>query len=208
MRLLVIGAAGRTGREIVSQALAHGHTVTALVHDATVGVEHPDLRVVSGDVLDFQQVSSAVLGQDAVISALSHGRSTDGSVLADGMGNIIHAMATYRVNKLVAVSAMGTFSRNDRRLSLGYRALVNTTLRPAYDDLEAMERRIMASELDWTIIRPAGLADGPLTGDYRVSPEGDVLKAAKRVSRADVAALALKALSGSTYSRRTVSVAN
>ena len=83
---------------------------------------------------------------------------------------------------------------------------MNTTLRQAYDELEAMERRIMASDLDWTIIRPSGLADGPLTGDYRVSLDGAVLKGAKRVSRADVAALVLKALSGSTYSRRAVTI--
>ncbi len=128
-------------------------------------------------------------------------------MLADGVGNIIHAMATYRVNKLIVVSAMGTFARSDRRLSLGYRTLVGTTLRAAYDDLEAMERRVMASDLDWTIIRPSGLSDGPLTGDYRISLDGAVLKGAKRISRADVAAVALKALSGGAYSRRAVTVA-
>lgn len=206
MRLLVTGAAGRTGQEVVRQALAHGHDVTAFVHVAEVPLEHPELKVVSGDVLDFEAVSRAVLGQDAVVSALSHGRTAEGNVLADGIGNVIHAMATYRVSKLVAVSAMGTFARNDRRLSIGYRALVNTMLRAAYDDLEAMERRIMASDLDWTIVRPSGLTDGPLTGDYRVSLEGEVLKGGGRISRADVAALALKALSGTTYTCRAVSI--
>ena len=206
MRLLVIGAAGRTGREVVGQAVAHGHEVTAFVHGASLESQDPDVRVITGDVLDFQQVSSAVLGQNAVVSALSHGRSPEGSVLADGVGNVIHAMATYRVGKLVALSAMGAFARNDKRLSLGFRALLGTTMRQAYDDLEAMESRIMASDLDWTIIRPAGLSDGPLTGDYRISLEGEVLKASKRVARADVAALVLKAISGTTYSHRTVTI--
>ena len=206
MRLLVIGAAGRTGRAMVEQGLSHGHKVTAFVHTSELGIADPELRVVSGDALDFRAVSAAVMGQDAVLSALSSGRTAAGSVLSDGMGNIVHAMATYRVGKLVAVSASGTFARNDRRLSLGYRAMVNTALRSVYDDLEAMERRIMASDLDWTIIRPVGLTDGPLTGDYRVSLEGDVLKGAKTISRADVAALSLKALGGSTYSHRAVTI--
>ena len=208
MKLLVIGAAGRTGRAMVEQGLSHGHDVTAFVHDAPLDIRDDHLRVVSGDVLDFQSVSKAVMGQDAVFSALSHGKTAEGSVLSDGIGNIIHAMATYRVPKLVAVSATGTFARNDRRLSLGYRAMLNTTLRAVYDELEAMERRVMASDLDWTIIRPTGLTDGPLTGDYRVSLEGEVLKSSKTISRADVAALALKALSGSTYSHRAVTIGN
>jgi len=208
MRISVIGAAGRTGREVVAQALSHGHGVTALVHGRPLAMSDSDLRVVSGDVLDFHSVSSAVLGQDAVVFAVSDARGSagNGSVLVDGIANVIHAMATYRVNKLVAISASGTFNRQDRRLSLGQRALINTTQRAVYDDLEAMESRIMASDLDWTIVRPIGLIDGPLTGDYRVSLEGAVLKGAKKVSRADVAALALKALSGTTYSRRAVTI--
>lgn len=208
MRLLVVGAAGRTGREVVAQALAHGHAVTAFVHTTPLELEHPELRILPGDVLDFQTVSSAVLGQDAVVSALGHRRTAEGSVLADGIGNIIHAMATYRVSRLVAVSAMGAFARNDRRLSLGYRALVRTTLRQVYDELEAMERRIMASDLDWTIIRPTGLVDGPLTGQYRVALDGSVLPKATRIARADVAALAMKAAAGETYVRRAVTIGN
>lgn len=206
MRVSVIGAAGRTGREVVAQALSHGHVVTALDRSGSLDTSDPDLRVIAGDVLDFHSVSSAVLGQDAVVFAASYGRADNGSVLVDGIANVIHAMATYRVNKLVAISASGTFNRQDRSLSLGQRALINTTQRAVYDDLEAMERRIMASDLDWTIVRPSGLTDGPLTGDYRVSLEGAVLKGAKKVSRADVAALALKAVSGTTYSRRAVTI--
>jgi putative NADH-flavin reductase len=208
VRLLVVGAGSRLGREIVSQALSHGHQVTALVHDQTApAASDPDVRVVQGDVLDFQVASSAVLGQDAVISALSHGRENGGRLLAEGMGNIVHAMATYRVDKLVVISSSGAFARQDRGLPFGRRALIGTAGRGTYDDLEAMERRVMASDLDWTIIRPSGLTDGPLTGSYRVSLEGVVLKGAKKVSRADVAALALKAVGVTAYSRRAVSIA-
>lgn len=207
MRVLVLGASGGTGREMVEQALSHGHVVTAFVHKRPLEITDADLTVVHGDVLEFVDVSSAMLGQDAVLSALSHGRGEKGKVLSDGIGNVIHAMATYRVNKLVAVSAAGTFDRGNKNLSLGYRALLGTTMRGVYDELEAMERRIMASDLDWTIVRPFGLTNGPLTGEYRVSLEGAVLPRARSISRADVAALALKALRGDTYSRRPVTIA-
>ena len=106
-----------------------------------------------------------------------------------------------------AVSAAGTFARTDRALSLGYRALVATALRSIYDDLEAMEMRIMASDLDWTIVRPVGLTDDPASGDYRISLEGALLPKATRISREDVAALVLKSLETDTYHRRAVVIA-
>ncbi len=75
MRLLVIGATGGTGRGLVQQALAHGHQVTAFVRDpARFQVDHPNLRVPKGDVLDYATVESAMRGQDAVLSALGHRR--------------------------------------------------------------------------------------------------------------------------------------
>jgi FlaA1/EpsC-like NDP-sugar epimerase len=75
MRLLVIGATGGTGRELVQQALAHGHQVTAFVRDpARLQIEHANLRVAKGDVLDYATVEAAMRGQDAVVSALGHRR--------------------------------------------------------------------------------------------------------------------------------------
>jgi uncharacterized protein YbjT (DUF2867 family) len=113
-------------------------------------------------------------------------------------------MAVHEVPKLVALSAAGVFARGDRRISAGFRAMIATVLRPVYDDLERMEQRIAASGLDWTIIRPVGLTDGPATGDYRVSMDGSMLPKSTRVARADVAALCLKTIVVPIYSRETV----
>src|SRR5437588_2338714 len=75
LRLLVIGATGGTGREIVQQALGQGHEVTAFVRDpAKLQIEHANLRIVKGDVLDYTSVESAMRGQEAVLSALGHKR--------------------------------------------------------------------------------------------------------------------------------------
>jgi uncharacterized protein YbjT (DUF2867 family) len=85
--------------------------------------------------------------------------------------------------------------------------LMASVLRSTYDDLEAMERRVMASDFDWTIVRPVGLSDTPATGHYRFSLDGSPLSGGKRVPRADVASLVVKSLETDTYWRRAVVIA-
>ena len=82
MNILVIGATGRTGREIVAQALGQGHVVTAFARNPTVFNGQDDhLRVVQGNVLDYTSVESAVRGHDAVLSARSpHARTNHGAL--------------------------------------------------------------------------------------------------------------------------------
>jgi putative NADH-flavin reductase len=202
VKLVVFGASGRTGRHIVERALGHGHAVTAVVHATPLDIDRTDLTTVTGDVRDFDFVAKAIQGQTGVAFAVSGAGNHE-----PGIANVIHAMALHEARRLVAVSAAGTFARSDRALSLGYRAMVATALRSTYDDLEAMERRIMASDLDWTIVRPVGLTDDPASGDYRISLEGTLLPKATRISREDVAALVLKALETDTYHRRAVVIA-
>jgi len=203
VRILVLGAAGRTGRLIVERALGHGHDVTAFVHSTPLALTHERLTTVTGDARDFSAVESAMGGQDAVAFALSQG-SGDKGVHEAAIANVIHAMASNDVRRLAAISAAGTFARTDKALSLAYRTLIKTAMRGIYDDLEGMERRIMATGLDWAIVRPVGLTDAPPTGTYRVSLDGTLLKKASRISRADVASVVVKALETDTYLRRTV----
>ena len=204
MRIVVFGAAGRTGRLIVERALGHGHEVKAFVHTTPLELEAPGLTTVSGDVRDLDAVMDAVEWQQAVAFALSRGAEAGTDIHEAGIANVIHAMAEHLVSRLAAVSAAGTFARKDKRLSLAYRALMTTTMRSVYDDLEAMEMRIMSSDLDWAIVRPVGLTDDPPTGQYRVSLDGTILDKSGRISRADVASLVVKALETDTYVRRTV----
>lgn len=207
MRILVIGAAGRTGRHVVEQALGHGHDVRALVHVAPLEMVHERLESRVGDVLDFATVEDAVAGCDAVAFCVGSSGERDVRVYSEGVANVVHAMAVHNVTCLVAVSAAGVFARRDRRISLGFRTLIATVLKSVYDDMERMEQRIAASGLEWTIVRPAGLADGPQTGHYRLSQDGSILPKPGRVARADVAAIVLKAIETGAFSRRTLLIA-
>jgi len=208
MRIVVIGAAGRTGREVVRQALGHGHDVRAFVRSTTLDLADARLETIAGDVLSFDDVEHAVRGCDAVVFAVGSGGGREVTVFSEGVANVLHAMAVHGVDKLVAISAAGAFARKDPRISLGFRLMISTVLKPVYDDMERMEQRVAASGVDWTIIRPVGLTDGPLTGTYRVSLDGSLLPKAERIARADVAALALKAVETHAFSRSTLVVAD
>lgn len=208
MKLFVAGAAGRTGRHIVEQALGHGHEVVGLEHSSAIEVHDSRLTVVRGDVRDLDLMAEFIAGCDAVAFAVGGGRSGIPRIHEEGIAAVIYGMAANDVRKLAAVSAAGTFARTDPKVSLKMRALIKTTMRSVYDDLEAMEKRIMASALEWTIVRPVGLSDGPFTGRYRISPDGSLLAKASRISRADVAAFTLKALETSRYNHDAIVIAD
>lgn len=208
MRLVVIGASGRTGRLVVEQALGHGHDVVAVSRDpGKLGSNSSRLVVLQGDVRDIESLRIALSGADAVISAIGVAASDSVDVYSAGIANLLQAMAESDVGRLAAVSAAGTFARGDRNLTPGYRLLVRTTMRRLYDDLEHMEQRIMASGVAWTIVRAAGLTEGPLTGEYRLGEHGRPLPGGKRISRADLAAFLLKAVETERWVRKAVTIA-
>lgn len=207
MRILVIGGSGRTGSHVIEQALGHGHDVRALQHVTPVSVTHPRLEVVSGSVLDGDAVAAAVEGVQAVAFAIGAGGGNPGGVYSEGVGNVLYGMALHGATRLAAVSAAGVFARKDPRISMGFRLMIATALRGVYNDMERMEQRIAASGVEWTIIRPVGLTDEPATGRYRISGDGSMLPKASRIARADVAALALKALESGAFDRRTLLIA-
>jgi len=203
MRIAIFGATGRTGRFVVEHALGHGHDVRAVQHVRPIELTHPRLEVVKGDVRAFDDVLAAVQGCDAVIMAVGSG---SGHLYEQAAAALVHAMAIAEVPRLAAMSAAGTFARADRGLSLGFRALIATSLKATYSDLEAMEQRIMASGLEWTIVRPAGLSDAPPTGDYRVSRDGRIPPKIERITRSDVAAILLKSVETDSFVKRALVV--
>lgn len=208
MHILVLGATGGTGRQVIEQALGHGHEVVAFARDPTrIDVDDPRLTVVTGDVTDAAAVQAAVEGCDAVISTLGSRGERPVHVYSDGVANAIRAMTVRGVSRLVVMSAVGAGARNAPELPIGQRAfMMLPSMRAIYDDIERMEGDVMLSDLEWTIVRPAGLIDGPFTGIYRVV-EGPVVPKGSQVSRADVAALLLKCAEGDLFAHKAVAIA-
>jgi len=205
-RLLILGATGGTGRAVVEQALAAGHELTAFVRDPAALPAGP-IRAVPGDfVRDAARLDEAMRGQEAVISALGVGRSfRPAGLIARAAPQVVIAMQRAGVRRLVFVSAFG-LGPTWPDTPLLPRLFIRTLLRRVYADKAAGEVAILQSALDWTILYPAGLTNGPRTGRARVG-EHLTLRGLPTVSRADVAAVALRVLDDDATIRQSLLVA-
>ncbi|HEY5835327.1 NAD(P)-dependent oxidoreductase [Streptomyces sp.] len=220
MRILVLGANGATGRLIVAQALDAGHEVTAFVRAAAKApAPRPGLRVVIGEVTSGQSgqsgqsghntVTAAVTGQDAVISALGSERSLKGllapTVIREATALVVRAMEQAGVGRLVFLSAFGV-GDTARRAPAPLRLMYGVFLGRVFADKSAGERVLRASRLEWTLVYPVMLTNGPRTRGYRHGENLQPTGLAK-VSRADVADFMLRETAEREYVRKTVVVA-
>lgn len=207
MKLVVFGATRGVGRNFIGQALAAGHDVTAVVRNpAKLELKHNNLQVVQGDVINFESVERIIKNHDAVISAIGSPASSKEKVRSEGTQNIIRAMKKNGVRRLISVSSLGV---GDSKVMLPFLLkyiIAPLFLRNAFADHEVQENYIRQSDLDWTIVRPAGLTNGILTGVYRhgfsITEKGLKFK----ISRTDVADFILKQLNDKTYFRKTPGV--
>jgi len=204
MKLLVVGATGGTGTHVVGQALDAGHDVTVFARDpAKTGREHPRLRKVVGDLNDRQALSDAIRGHDAVISALGRGYSFKSERLMErSVPVLISAMQAAGVRRLVFTSALGVGDSYGDAPILA-RLFFLTLLRGIYADKLIGDRLIAGTDLDWTIVRPSKMTDGPLTASYR-SGERLALSGMASISRADVAHFILQAVDNPHTFRKTL----
>jgi putative NADH-flavin reductase len=202
-RLLIVGATGGTGRELVAQALQRGFAVTALVRDPSrLRMEHAQLRIIRGDVLDYVAVEEAVRNQEAVLSALGHRRYFSSvRVLSDGTRNIVRAMEKHGVSRFVCETSLG-IGDSAARLGLYYTFFVIPVILPLYFwDKTRQERVIAASKLDWVITRPGVLTNEGARGKYRHGFHVGSFLWTVRISGADVAAFMLDQLASDAYLR-------
>jgi nucleoside-diphosphate-sugar epimerase len=201
MRVLIVGATGGTGRQLVEQALDQGHQVTAFVRDPSrLRMEHANLRIVKGDVLDYASVELAMRGQSAVLSALGHKRFFyPNKIQSDGMRHILRAMKVCDVPRLICETALG-IGKSVGRLGLPHTFFILPLVLPFYMwDKLRQEELITASDRDWVIVRPGVLTNGEARGSYRHGLKVGSYLWPVKIARADVADFMLKQLTDDAY---------
>ncbi|MDH3465564.1 MAG: SDR family oxidoreductase [Gammaproteobacteria bacterium] len=198
MKVLIIGATGTIGRELVSQALARGHEVTAFARDPSkLSPAAPASTVAQGDALDPASIESHMPRHDAVVIAL--GAGSQGRIRSQGTQHVIQAMKNHGVRRLVCLSSLGVGESSGNLNFFWKYIMFGLLLRRAFADHVLQEEYVRQSGLDWTIVRPGAYTDGELTKSYRHGFPADARGLKLKVSRADVAHFMLEQLDDDRY---------
>jgi putative NADH-flavin reductase len=196
MNVLVIGATGPLGQEIVASALAAKHSVTALARDPAKTSFPAEVQVARGDVLNRGSLTGAVRGQNAVISSLGSKLSLKPTtLLSEGTRNVVDAMRQAGVRRLICITGIGAGDSQGHGGVVYDHIIQPLLLNQIYKDKTRQEAVVRESGLDWTIVRPAQLTNGPArgAGAYRVLTDLGGVTATK-IARKDVSAFTVDLL--------------
>lgn len=209
MQIALLGVTGATGQSLLEQALARGHQVTAIARTpAKVTVQHPQLRVLHGDVTAASSLVAALPGCDVVISCVGVANPLQArkgtTVYSVGTRNIVEAMRQAQLTRLIVVSSAGVAPRKGAPML--YKLIVKPFfLEPAYRDMRLMEQYLQTTALDWTIVRPPYLTTAPLRTDYRLSPDRN-FDDDRPLSRFSLAHFLLTEAEAPRFARRIVAI--
>jgi putative NADH-flavin reductase len=207
-KIVIFGATGGTGQELIKQALKVNHKVTAFVRNPEkIKLADSKLTVIHGNVLNYQEVLHAVDNQDAVFVALSASPSDKTKLRTKATANIIKAMEEKGVQRLLCISALGVADSKPILPWYYTKFIIPFMLKNVYRDHESQETEIERSSLKWTIIRPSVLTDGPKTENYEHGFTSRV-KLKYKISRADIAHFMLSQIDNNQYLMKKVCVSN
>lgn len=202
MKVLILGASGKTGRHVVEQALRKGHEVTALVRSPEkLDITHPKLRVIVGNAKEPKDLAKAFRGQEAVISTLGNSRKNpDPNLIRESSRIIVAAAKQARGSRVIMMSSFIVGGR----LGPLTKGLVRLLMRKYTTDVRAGEELLRSSGLTWTIVYATVLTDAPKTGNVHIVSHEHTLSMRQKVSRADVAEFILRVLEEDQYPKQSV----
>ena len=212
MKLLIVGATGPTGQEIVRQALAQGHAVTALVRNAAKAAFPPSVKIAVGNVLDGSSLEKALAGQDSVICSLGSavsGPFKEITLFSEGTSNLVAAMKAQGVRCLICITGIGTGDSQGHGPWYYNWLLQPLMLRGVYHDKTRQEEIVRTSGLEWTLVRPAILTNRPGKGVQAVKAFTQLAGIhVSTISRSDVAAFCLQELIDKRHQRQAPVIAS
>lgn len=210
MKLLVFGGSGRTGRPVIEQALAAGHSVVALVRNPNkLGLTHDRLTLVAGDVMDAAAVAAAFgAGTDAVISVLGPVKGSPDDLLPTAVGHILAGMQRHDIRRLVYMTGAGVDMPQDQPQFINHviKFALKTLSPQVLAQSERAVRMVQTSDREWVIVRAPMLTDAPRSEGLKVGWVG--VNTGPRLSRADAAAFILQQVNGSEFVGKAPVISN
>lgn len=205
MKVLVIGGTRGVGREVLVTAHAAGHEVTLLARNAErISLPVTGVRVVAGDAGDAADIERAVAGQQAIVWTVGVGPTRlRVDLFSRGTQFLLAAMAKHGVKRLVCVTGIGAGDSRGHGGFLYDRVVQPLFMKSVYEDKDRQEAQLRASDVDWTIVRPGRLTNGPATGLVRALTEIEGVRA-RSVSRADVAGFIVENLATDDFRKTAV----
>jgi len=208
MNIAVIGATGGTGRDTVRLALEQGHRVTAFArYPERLDIAHDKLTTIAGSADNPTDLRKAVAGSDAVICTLGAPARDDQKIRTRGTRHLVEIMTQHGPQRLIVLSSLG-FADSKPLLGLIERLfVVPLYLANAFADHESQEAAVTDSSLDWTIVRPGRLLEGPPTGSYQEGFRFDDRSfKVKPMTKGDVAHFLVRQLEDGSYVKKTVGI--
>jgi putative NADH-flavin reductase len=156
MKICIFGADGRTGIEVVQYAKSKGYEVVAFVYnESTLTFLEKDIKIIKGDVLDYQKVLFACSGVDAVVSVLGHIQGSDPRIQSKGIHNIARAMKENNISRIISLTGTGVRISGDRPSVIDkiLNFIIKIIDRDRIEDGIAHANVLQNSGLDWTIVR-------------------------------------------------------
>jgi len=201
MKITLLGATGKTGTKLLTQALEAGDTVTAIVRTPRkLQNDNPHLHVVKGDVMNVNDLASAIVGSDVLISTLG---AMSTSLMTDVTKAIIAAAHTTGLKRVIIMSS---FVVERDQLNSMTKFITSIFMNKIIADKSAGEKLLRDSDLDWTIVYATILTNKPKGSGVRIVQKTEKIGMNNKIARADVAAWILDSLKNAKYVRKSVTI--
>ncbi|MGB3852107.1 MAG: SDR family oxidoreductase [Tunicatimonas sp.] len=198
--IALFGGSGRTGQPFLTQALAKGYAVKALVRSPEkITTQHEQLTLVKGDVLNYDDVRKTIDSTDVVVSVFGHVKGSPEWLQTNGTKNIVQAMKETGVSRVISLSGGGLpFEKDEPKFpDKAIRFIMKVAVPKVLNDAIEHAKVLRDSGLDWVIVRGPRLTDDPKKNDYRVGWVG--VNASTKIGRADLADFILKLVDDTQY---------
>lgn len=176
MKITIFGATGKTGINVVEKALESGHTVRAFVRTPSkLGDLKDKVTIIQGSINDSEEIKDAIDGSDCVVSVLGHGKGTPANMQTDAIKNIITAMNTSGVKRLIALTGAGVYAQGDKPTFLNntVSAILKLVAKSVFEDGLNYTEEITKSDLNWTVLRAPVLLQRTQTNTAKLGMVGD-----------------------------------